>query len=271
MTAVLLLLAGCLTASEDSGEGGPAAQQAEPLVVEYDGECSAVLLIQLVDYAQTDQYLPPGFHPRDPQDFLSFIPVALGQAGVLMLFVECQQGTEAPVGYASLGIFVEPPFVAGYEPGLFDFYEVDRYGATDPYRGALRLAGWPEHDADVALAIGATVGGNPEQPSDAQAAATDPEGVVASIDGLGLSDVGVGNGAVRWWHDSREGLGVLEFNTDLRALVGAGRCEARAGTAFADFLGGTNCLSSSAETIVAVFPGFSIDSSARFLPGVHAE
>ena len=107
----------------------------------HDLTCKNILLFQFVGYEATDPYLPPGFHPRDPQAFLG-TPVAFGQAGVLLINVVCT-GPQGPLEASSLDIFVEDPGVPGVPPGGFDFYELERYGAVDQLDGALQAVHWP--------------------------------------------------------------------------------------------------------------------------------
>lgn len=262
----LPLLAGCLgDAAGQDGDSSAPASDPYPAVA-YQGTCSVALLFEFVDYAQTDQYLPPGFHPRDPQEFLTVIPVALGQAGIIVLVLACD-GPTGTADYASVGIFVEPPTVEGVEPGLFDFYEVARYGSNDPFRPALAAADWPAHDADVEVQLSIDAAGTPAQ---LRAAITDGDGPLASFEGLTPAAVDVGAGLVRYWHESPGGLGLLEIDVDLNAQVGGGICAVRGGTELAGFIGGSQCLPP-AEPIIGAFPDLAYAATARFLPGVHAE
>lgn len=264
---LLPLLAGCLAAAPGTDDAPEAAAPA-PAVVTYEGVCSAALMFQFIDYAQTDRYLPPGFHPRDPKEFLTILPVATGQAGAIFLAVQCADDGDGGPAFSSVSIFVEPPFVAGFDPGLFDFYEIERSGSADPFRPALHPSGWPEHDAVVTVDMASPV---PDQePVQLAVVVSDTDGVLASFDGVARAEVDVGTGPVRFWHDGPAGLGVLQIVASLDSRVGAGRCTARSGTALADFMGGTSCVPP-AEPVLAMFPGLGIAAEARFLPGVHAE
>jgi hypothetical protein len=229
----VLALAGCMQDPSPVRvvETGP--EVTVPLVPTYGpATCANVLLFQFVDYAQTDAYLPPGFHPRDPQGFLQ-TAVAFGQAGILLMALRCESPTMGPLNVSFVAIFVEPPVVDGLEPGTFDFFELARYGPATEFGGALHSPLWPTNPADVLLTTldPATSG------MDVMATVTDGEGEVAWVAGTAAAGINVGTGPTRFWHQSNGGLAYIEYDANLDANIGSGLCRARAGTPFAAFVG----------------------------------
>lgn len=270
-----LLLAGCLGSPAD--DPGTVAQDASagPAPPLYVATCDAALLFQVVPYGETDAFLPPGFHPRDPQEFLS-LPVALGQAGVVVLLLFCESADGVPYESSSVAIFVESPAVEGVEDALFDFYEVERYGAPGEFGGVLDRAGWSRLAGDVNATVDPVV--LPEQVRDQDVVAwvEDEDGVVMRIAGSTNAPVDVGSGIVRFWRDGPAGLAYYQYDTSLPARVGSGWCEARPDSALAVFapaavpFAGFYFRCPPAEPVVAHFARFPINATAAFLPGVHA-
>ena len=269
--AFALALGGCL-----GREGGQEAQEmpAGPMPEpepRFEGPCDNALVFQLVDYGETDPYLPPGFHPSDAQNFLPLGPVAFGQGAVLFLVLSCP--ADSPYQAATLDIFVEAPVVEGIEPARFNFYEVERYGHPGPLAPVLAAAGWKQFPAEVQVSpqddqvdeVDA-VGGN----------VSDEGGVVLDFVGAATTPMPLGPSLVRFWQEVPEGLAYVEFDADIDAVMGSGSCSARTGTGFAAFLTGPmpsptgrpSCLSG--DPILATFPGLYLNATARSLPGVHA-
>lgn len=291
VTAVLamLLVAGCAGPTDPPGGGDPGgplrSDLAEPSFFR-TAACTNALLFQLVDYANTDPYLPPGFHPRDPQQFLG-TPVAFGQAGVIFLVLSCP-GQPEPWEVGLVAIFVEPPIVTGLPVARFDFYEVVRYG-TDAFDAVLAPAAWPRVPASVHNNFTVGLTGNT---AFGEASVADELGLVASMGGFPSSPVSLGDALVRFWHDGPAGLAYQEFQANLETRVGPGYCSARSGSPLAGFavdegplpvvppVLGLQVLCPPGEPVVAVFVGVDmpgqqtpwiLNATARFLPEVHAE
>lgn len=271
---VLALLAGCL--GPEPGDDVPtvASPTAPPPAEPYVATCLNGLLFQFVDYAATDSYLPPGFHTRDPQDFLTFSPVAFGQAGVVVLMLDCVAADGTRYEAASVDIFVESPSVPGIEPAHFDFYEIERYGDPEEFDGVLKPSKWPRLPGWVNFTV------DPEPvPSglDVLVQLFDDAGEVMWFGGPASAPVDVGTGIVRFWHDGPLGLAYYQYDVVLDAHVGGGACDARPGTALAALapnpvpLVETNFVCPPSSPVVATFPGLVINATAQFLPGVHAE
>jgi hypothetical protein len=281
----VLLLAGC---ASDVPPDRP-LESADPVVPppppSYGpAECSNLMLFQVVDYAQTDPFLPPGFHARDPQAFLNS-PAAFGQAGVLFLALDCQSATSGPLSVAFVGIFVEPPIVEGLEPAPLDFLELVRYTSSSPFESALRDAGWPLLPANVSVV--SDVPGL--QGSDARARVTDSEGTVVMVAGtVATPDTDLDTPA-RFWHQGPSGLAYIEYNGHLTPNVGTGVCEVRAGTPLGAFVNAplgvqtpvgdpTSCLAAKAsldaantsEPIVVSLQDLVLDATFHQLPGIRA-
>jgi hypothetical protein len=283
--AVLLATAaaGCLV-----GPAPPAPTPARPAPgpiqsAGYDDlACDNALLFLFVDYAKTDPFLPPGFHPRDPQQFLVGFPVAFGTAAVLFIEVRCL----SPLGNLTAGaidIFVQGPAVEGGSDARFDFYEVARYAPAGEYGGLLDQAGWPRIDGSVAvqLAEGVT-----QKSWFIQANATDALGPAVAFLGGAASTQGttieLGPSLVRFWHDGKDGLASYDYNTTLEPWVGPGVCTVREGSPLAAFTGTTGVASplgggdiacpgaAGGPPVVATFPRLVLDTHATLWPGVHA-
>jgi hypothetical protein len=264
------LLAGCLTDPEPSDASSPAALPTPP-PEPYGATCLNGLLFQFVDYATTDRFLPPGFHPRDPRDFLN-TQVAFGMAGVVVLVVQCTSADGEAYEAASVDIFVESPGVPTVEKAFFDFYELERYADPAEFDGVLSTAGWPRLVGNVNFTR--EVEPLPSN-MDVIVDVTDEAGSIMSFAGPVNAPVTVGTGIVRFWRDGPAGLAYYQYDVVLNAVVGPGYCTARSGTALAALspnpLGLAPLICPPSEPVVATFPGLSINATARFLPGVHAE
>lgn len=269
----LALLAGCLSPRPVSD--GPVVLSGPPVAdaPRFSGTCSNLLLFQFVDFAITDDYLPPGFHPRDPQAFLPVVPVSFGQAGVLAIVLDCQ-GDQGQYEAASLAIFVESPIVPGLEDAAFDFYEIERYAEAGQFGGLLDAVGWPRLPGNVSVDLG-----NEDVPARTAAAEiTDAEGSVLLFAGSMEAPVGLVGNVVRFWNDRPGGLAHIDYEGVLDSYVGAGICVARANSTFAAFTtaGPASAVTSASpgcppgEPVVSTFPGLAVDATAHFIPGVHA-
>lgn len=231
LVLLALALTGCL-AGGPSGEPLPSTEPpAEARPAYRDALCANGLLFQFVDYAVADAYLPPGFHPRDPRGFLG-TPAAFGRAGVLFVAVDCV-APEGPLQAAFIAIFVEAPQVPGEDRVPFDFYEVARYGSPGEMGGALAEAGWPILPATVRVEDLGAAG----QSLDSQAVVEDALGPVVQLNGDHGALVQLGDGPVRFWHDTPEGLAYLRYDSRLDALVGSGLCQVRPGSPLTAFVG----------------------------------
>lgn len=270
VSLVATLVAGCLGTQPTQ----PAAEEPTPTAApSYGATCLNGLLFQFVDYASTDAYLPPGFHPRDPQGFISVSPVAFGQAGVLVLMVDCLAADGVAFEAASVALFVESPQVDGVEPALFDFYEIERHGDPGEFGGVLTPSGWPRLPGAVNFTIEPVPG---TEQLDVIADLWDADGKVMGFMGPVGAPLSLGAGTVRFWRDGPQGLAFYQHTGVLDVRVGAGVCEARSGSALASFApsqvpvgDGFRC--PPATPIVGTFPDLVLNATARFLPGVHAE
>jgi hypothetical protein len=269
----VLLLAGCLGGDPAATPAPTPADPSPTAPAPVQLACQNALLFQFVDYAETDPYLPPGFHIRDPQGFLTISPVAFGQAGVLVLTLSCT-GAAGPYNMAGVEIFVEPPAVPGVEAGTFDFYEVERYSSAWDFNDTLVPALWTRIPGHVDFTMLET---SPNARA-GFANITDGEGPMASFSGTMDANVGLGPSVVRFWRDAPAGLAYVEYRADLQPLAGPGVCSIRPGTVLADLtipnefhplLPYTAC--PPGEPVIATFPGLVVDATARFLPGVRAQ
>jgi hypothetical protein len=276
-------VAGCLAGPSPPA---PTPQRPAPGTVEsaaYDDlACRNALLFLLVDYAKTDAYLPPGFHPRDPQEFLVGFPASFGSAAVLFIAVDCPS-PQGNLTAGSIDIFVQRPAVAGAEDSRFDFYEVARYGRAGEFGGLLDQARWPRADGGVSLMLAE---GTTQRSWFLWANATDAMGPVASFLGAATSTAGttieLGPSLVRFWHEDGGGLASYEYDTVLEPWVGPGACTVREGSPLAAFTGTTGVAAplgggdvacpglSGGSPVVATFPNLVLDGHATLWPGVHA-
>jgi hypothetical protein len=277
-----LLLAGCASdappglPTEPSGSAAPSLP--DPLYG--PASCDNILLFQVVDYAQTDPFLPPGFHPRDPQAFLSS-PAAFGQAGVIFLSLDCDSGGPQPLQVAVVGIFIEAPIVEGLEPAPLNFLELVRYTPGEEFGGALVSTGWPVVPANVSLV--STVPGL--QGYDAQVTVADGEGNLAMVAGSVAAPPGdLGGGPTRFWHQGSTGLGYVEYGASLATKVGSGLCQARQGTPLSVFVGAPvgspdtplgdlsfSCLGvNGGEPLVVVLEDLRLNATFQWFPGARA-
>jgi hypothetical protein len=272
--AVTALLAGCLGSDQAQA---PDVAVAEPVAPKpFVGTCDSGLLFQFVPYGSTDRWLPPGFHPRDPQDFLGS-PVAFGQAAVILLIVDCAAPDGTVLRSASVDIFVESPVVEGVDPARFDFYEIERYGDPAELDGALLDSGWLRLPGEVRFGGAGGPGGLPSTVGySVLAEVADGNGTIMSMIGPVAADVPLADGPVRFWHESEPGVSYIEYDVSLQPRVGTGSCSARAGTALAQMLPaspvagtlGVNC--PPGTPIVALLPDMAVNVTAQHLRGVRA-
>jgi hypothetical protein len=274
------LAAGCLSGPTPPAPSPvPSAPEPRQSLLHDGLACENALLFLFVDYAKTDPYLPPGFHPRDPQEFLVGFPVSFGSAAVLFIEVHCP----SPLGNLTAGsidIFVQPPAVDGVAPARFDFYEVARYARAGEFGGLLDEAGWPRIDGTVDLQL---TRGVTQRSFSILANATDTLGTAVSFVGGAFPTDGttieLGPSVTRFWHAVPGGLAAYEYDTVLEPWVGPGVCTVRAGSPLAAFTGSTGVASPlgggevacpSGSPIVATFPDLMLDAKATYWPGVRA-
>lgn len=268
-----LLVAGCVQESPPplTTDGPTATVAPAPAPAYTDGSCANGLLFQIVEFAQTDPYLPPGFHPRDPQGFLN-TPLAFGQAAALLMVLDCASPTSGPLTVAFLGIFIEAPTVDGVEPAPFNFYELARYGDVAEFGGALVDGHWPLAGAEVTVVSD----GSTQAPVDAVATVSDDAGLIVDFGGVVSTPVPVGDGPTRFWHQDADALAYIEYTARLDSHVGSGICRVRAGTPMAAFVGqplagDVACPGQgSGEPIVAVLTDLRLNATFQRLAGVQA-
>lgn len=266
---VPMLVAGC---ADPASPETRAPDQLDPLPDPYYGEgtCANGLLFQFVDFSATDAYLPPGFHARDPQEFLG-AGVAFGQAGVFLRTLSCESPLFGPLQAAFIGIFIEAPVVPGLEPAPFNFFEVVRYGnSTSEFGGALARSGWPFLPANVTVVHDTAAG----QGFDVVATVSDAEGDVASFAGILGNEVVVGAGPTRYWRQGEGGLAYIEYGGQLDSRAGPGFCRVRAGTPMAEFVGepliADVACPGTGDPIVAMLTDARLNATFHRLPGVFA-
>ena len=276
VAVLLALLAGCFDAAP--GPPQPAGQPppGEAAEAPYSAECQNALLFQFVEYADTDPYLPPGFHPRDPQAFLGS-PAAFGKAGVLLIVLDCVDPSGVRYASGSVDIFVEAPVVDGLDVATFNFYEVDRVEPPGPFSQTIARVGWPVSAGDVTANV---TWGMATDSGAGTAEVRDGEGQVAFFGGSMGAPVPLGNSTVRFWHDGPQGLGYIEYEAALQPIAGPAYCFLREGTPMADFAkstpagdlgpaGGLGC--PPGEPIMATFPHFRVNATAGVFLGAHAQ
>ena len=260
----LAALAGC------SGGGGapPGITPETPaprLLFETDAaRCDNLLLFQFVEFSATDAYLPPGYRPRDPQDFLDS-PAPTGQAALTLTLLECKdwQYSGEPLRTGFLGIYIDPPQVPGSgDPSPINFYEVERYG-DDP-TGALDSLGWPRVVTNVSFQTDTLA-----TKAAPRAQVTDADGLLIEVATYPATEYSLADGPVRFWHDLEGGTGYFDYDFPLRPDFGPVRCIARAGSTLADIAGATTC--PPADPLGATFPNLAFEGNFTFLPGIHTQ
>jgi hypothetical protein len=265
-----LALAGCLAEPAPTADPEPVATPGWP---RFEGACRNALLFQLIDFEDTDAWLPPGFHAADSQDFLD-TPAAFGQGGLIVLVLKCGATGDVQFDAASLGIFVHPPVADGVpQEAAFNFYEVERLAAPGLFDGFLQAAAWSTTTA--ALTISVTPGAIATQAATLSANAADAQGSILSFQGAAGAQVPLNGDTVRFWRDGPVGLAYFEFQATLTPSVGAGTCAARPGSTLSTFLVsgsplnlfGTSC--PAGEPTIATFPALRVNATAHLLAGVH--
>lgn len=279
----VLVLAGCADDARPNLPSGPLGTAAAPPPPPTYGPaaCDNILLFEVADYGQTDPFLPPGFHPRDPQEFLNS-PVSLGQAGVVFMTLVCESAGAGPLAASFVGIFIEAPIVEGVESAPLNFLELVRYGSGDEFGGALGASGWPVVAANVSLVSNVPV----MDGRDALASVEDPEGTVARVAGTAAAPGGALGSPARFWHQDERGLSYIDYDGTLDPSVGSGTCEVRAGTPLSVFVGTpvgvpvpeelpvgdpTACLGvNGGEPLVVILQDLSLQATFHRFPGVQA-
>jgi hypothetical protein len=223
-------------------------------------QCSNAVLFRLVDFEATDDWLPPGFHPRDAQHFIG-APVATNQGAAVLVVVDCATtNTSSDYDVAFAAVFVEPVSFADVGPADLEFYEVERLGSRSDLSLALAEAGWPVGEAnlsvrsDAGLVVAASV--------------ADEAGTRYSFSGPSVAAFPISFTGIRMWHDAPSGLGYVQYAMPFEPTFGPAACQLRAGSTFADVADTTDCLPPRAAQ-VSTFPDLEFDLRVRTFPGQH--
>ena len=275
MALVLTLaLAGCLGGTVPPSPETP-TPEVQPLRIDIGGSgCTNTVLFQLLDFAVATRFLPPGYHAKDPQDFLGS-PAAFGQAAAVLLLVDCQESARGGAWKTGfVGLYIEPPTVPGADEGPnLHFYEVEHY--ADDLDGLLERLGWP-------VAVGSTftfTSSLDEGPARVTEVA-DRDGPILTFLTTHAAPYTLASGPVRLWHQLGNGTAAFDYDAQLDASFGSATClTVRPGTTLATLVGEPAGLPIPGENIVcpqdrlrfgAIFPGLSFTGRFWFLPGARA-
>ncbi len=264
---ILVGLAGCLSTGERTPTSGlPPSLGSVPETVPLEAsDCIATVLAILVDREHTDAFLPPGFHPRDPQDFFD-IPVATGQAMAFLIVVTCPATEVAPDGFemAIASIFVESPAIPQVaDPAHYDFYTLDHmFPREGNLAGYAATWGWAWTPATNTLTLPGGLDATAITRVDS------PDGtLLASFRSTFPAPVDNPPEQVRFWHDGHLGIG--HITTTLTTIPDAGPtdCNLNPGTRIAKLLGGNTCPPLAA--LAARFSSFDLSAEVVHMPGVR--
>ncbi|MCA1811554.1 MAG: hypothetical protein LC623_06035 [Halobacteriales archaeon] len=283
---VALAAAGCLQAPLLTAlPTEPALPAPETFADSHDG-CTGYLLAMLIDPVRTDAVLPPGFHLRDPREFLR--GVGTGQALLLVAATRCAPTAEQPLWRdATAAIFVQAPAVDGERPPAdYDVYEVEHYSPEPAVQARLRAWGWPvanvsleeEGKAELRAQASAFVfaAGREPAPPPLPDLAGD---ALLRFGGTTAPEVAVGShpAVLRIWRETPTGLAHLDHSTSLPLGGGSGYCSFRPNSTLARLTGTTTCASprpavwEPEPALVATFALPHFHAVAVLQRGVHAQ
>jgi hypothetical protein len=265
----------------------------ETLLFAQDG-CTGYLLGLFIDPRNTDPYLPPGFHLRDPKDFLPPSPndatlgSGTGLALVLLVSLICAPTPSVPAyREAASMIFINPPTVDGQRPNAtFDFYEVEHYSDDPAVRARLGAWQWPVvnatltdkslpqvHAQEFAVQAGAP-DGIPYVPSPEQIQGEPLFYYAGATPGDAEARLGFAGSVLRTWRQFPDGIARMDYSLDLNLNVGSGSCVLRQGSRLANLTGGGLCATSlsrdSLAGVQAAIASGQAVTTASFKTGFHA-
>ncbi len=278
VTVVLagLVLAGCVSGPVQAPPSKATLLPA-PITLNIGArDCLNFILFQFLPFAAADAFLPPGYHARDPKDFLNS-PAATGQAAAVVFLLDCASrdadGKPWVSGYS--GVYVEPPAVPDTPDAVpLNFYEVEHFG--EELNGTLASLGWPVHASNVSVARNTvsqdTVGKS--------GSITDANGLLFQFFATAAAPYQLALGPVRLWHETPKGTGYFQYNATLDAQFGPVVCILpQYGTVLGALIGEPTRLPNGGNLVAcapdrarlgATFPNLSFLGEFRFLPGVHA-
>jgi hypothetical protein len=227
--------------------------------------CREGLVVVLVDFAQAQKSLPPGFKARDAQGLLA-LPIAAGKAAVVINANGCTKSDFQPGGLdeATISIYVDAPNVGGPQKIETNFYEVVRWTSHEESLQLFRSLGWNIFEgypnmAIVPLAAGGGVSGNGDVKND--------EGIVQHTMGITAPQTEAAKFDGRFWHVTPTGIAYAEYHASTTSSKGSGSCSLRSGPA-KTIVGIDSCQNGS--TFGLALPSFKWDGTIGNLPGAKA-
>ncbi len=297
LLAIAIVAAGCLGASEpDDANGAPSSFAMPALDVGSSAAawprleadllgCKTFNTFFIVDYDQTDAWLPPGFTPRDLAGFLFFTPVIYGQTLAHVAVLECEESPWGPVRVGMVGFFVHAPDIPEAGDAEFHFFNALQFSDAPALSGTLEdELGWPVQPLALQLMTEATG----DTPLPVVPGAPSPDragGFQGESSGQGMFDLAAmavypqgfdEPPLLRFWHQLDAGLAYSEFPLPMRT-VAAGplyRCDVTPGSPLHAVVGEVDCGPATGDPFDSfglVFPRHDLrDVTFASLPGRDA-
>jgi hypothetical protein len=282
---VAALVAGCVQPLVPASLPAAAPPPAPEMFTDAHDGCIGYLLALLVDPQFTDPYLPPGFHLRDPKDFLKHNTVGTGQALALVWADLCAPTTGEPTWRnGGAGIYVQPPAVEGDRPPAdYDLYEVAHFSPEPAVQHRLGVWEWPVVNTTLedqtprpevrqaGLAFTFAAGAQASGPLPVAGVADNPLFSFGGATPAPPEAASLPAGVLRNWRDTPAGLAHLDLSLRFPLHLGSGYCAFQAGSLLAQLTNQTVCGTSQAQpNLVSTY-----ETGVRILGvlqrGVHAK
>jgi hypothetical protein len=226
--------------------------------------CGIAAILFLVEPAQAQRSLPPGFRAADVGRLLGTADT--GKAAFFLEAWQCDRHELAPAGLrvGEVSIYVEPPTVEGAQGQADDhFYYHSIYSDNETFLEVVRAANITTDEGRIELSMGTQPSGG----SQGSARVRDPELVLFTLGWNAPAQQPLDTRA-RLWHVSPDGVSYFDYHLQTTAVAGSGSCTARPGSGLAEALGVTSCPPGSAVGLVA--PRLDWKASFHFLPNATA-
>ena len=265
LVALLITLSGCLSASgpgEPAPSPGPADELPDSFAWNAAG-CNAAILALLPDYATVQSWLPAGFTPGDPQDFLG-LTVPVGRALVVVGTIQCPEQLNPGVedyAHATVAIFIKNP--PGQMPDAHHFYDVSHSAQGWLWREFDRQA-WPAHDFPITLDFPAAdvPPVNEVRAAYIEASYADDggEGTIEVVTGAPFRSTDQEDWNLWFWRVTPQWLAGLNLQFSRVAVLGAAACQFDADTMPAQVTGFENCAGQTDPPVGAVYGDIEIQA-----------
>lgn len=260
-----LVLSGCIADPGQDGQEQETPVRPAAFTTGNDAEgCTLVVAVVQVSFEQAASAIPEGYEPADAQELLD-LPVAVGNAAVLITGYACASGEADPEGFrgAEVNILIKPPQAANTStPADTHYYLLGLTTDHDAFGAPLDRANGTRIHAPVKVQV--------DIPVDALPLPVNGQTTVGKEDGLGYAiDVqsvlpNTLTGLSRFWQETPTGTAWYDYHVEADVLVGTATCDITTGSIAHQAIGSTECPPEA--TLGIIVPEFSWQSTFHFQP-----